>query len=225
MATLAARAWISLVVLTAVIGLLIFLCAGTTDYWQAWVYLALLAGLSGWITQDLLTRDRALLERRMKGGPTAEPRPRQRIIMAGASIGFFALVLVPGFDRRFHWSSVPAAIVILGDALFILGFGFIARVYRENTYTAATIDVAPGQRVISTGPYAVVRHPMYASAIVYLIGTPLALASYWGLAALAFMLPFLVWRLFDEEEMLVRELPGYVEYQSHVRYRLIPGVW
>jgi protein-S-isoprenylcysteine O-methyltransferase Ste14 len=145
--------------------------------------------------------------------------------MAGASIGFFALVLVPGFDRRFHWSSVPAPIVVLGDALFVLGFGFIARVYRENTYTAATIDVAPGQRVVSTGPYAVVRHPMYASAIVYLIGTPLALASYWGLAALAFMLPFLVWRLFDEEEMLVRELPGYVDYQSHVRYRLIPGVW
>ena len=89
MATLATRAWGSLVILIVVIALLILLCAGTTDYWQAWVYLALLAGLSGWITQDLLQRDQALLERRMKGGPTADPRPRQRIIMAGASIGFF----------------------------------------------------------------------------------------------------------------------------------------
>lgn len=225
MATLAARAWGSLVALVLVLGVVIFLCAGTTDYWQAWVYLALFLGLSGAITQDLLRRDPALLERRMKGGPAAEPRPIQRVLMAGASLGFFALIVAPGFDRRFHWSAVPTSIVVLGDALFVVGFAFIGRVYRENTYTAATIDIAPGQRVISTGPYAVVRHPMYASAIVYLIGTPLALASYWGLLALVFMLPFLVWRLYDEEDMLSRELPGYIEYQSRVRQRLIPGVW
>jgi protein-S-isoprenylcysteine O-methyltransferase Ste14 len=98
-------------------------------------------------------------------------------------------------------------------------------VYRENTYTAATIQVAQGQRVISTGPYAVVRHPMYASGLLYVIGTPLALGSYVGLLAVAFMLPFLIWRLLDEERVLAQELQGYVDYQARVRYRLIPFVW
>ena len=106
-----------------------------------------------------------------------------------------------------------------------IGFYFIFRVYRENTYTSATIEVAAGQTVISTGPYAIVRHPMYASALLYLTGTPLALASYWGLIPLAAMLPFLMWRLFDEERFLVENLPGYADYQQKVRHRLVPGVW
>jgi protein-S-isoprenylcysteine O-methyltransferase Ste14 len=115
--------------------------------------------------------------------------------------------------------------VVLGDALFVLGFGFIGRVYRENTFTSATIEVTEGQRVITTGPYAVVRHPMYASALLYLVGTPLALGSYWGMLGLGFMMPFLVWRLLDEERLLARELPGYTAYQTRVRYRLVPFVW
>lgn len=225
MATLNVRAWLSLVALVVVMGLLLFLSAGTIRYWEAWMYLALFFGLSAAITRDLMRRDPALLERRMKGGPTAEPRPRQRIIMLGASVGFIALLLVPALDFRFRWSEVPIAGVLIGDALFVLGFGFIGRVYRENTYTSATIEVVRGQHVISTGPYAVVRHPMYASALFYLIGTPLALGSYWGLLALVFMLPFLVWRLIDEEQVLARELPGYIDYRSRVRYRLLPGIW
>jgi protein-S-isoprenylcysteine O-methyltransferase Ste14 len=115
--------------------------------------------------------------------------------------------------------------VVIGDVLFAVGFGCIGRVYRENTYTSATIEIAAGQRVIDTGPYAVVRHPMYASALLYLIGTPLALGSDWGFLGLAFMLPFLVWRLLDEELLLARELPGYTAYQARVHYRLIPGLW
>jgi protein-S-isoprenylcysteine O-methyltransferase Ste14 len=114
---------------------------------------------------------------------------------------------------------------VLGDALFVLGFGFIDRVYRENTFTSATIEVSEGQRVIATGPYAVVRHPMYASAMLYLLGTPLALGSYWGLLGLALMIPFLLWRLLDEERSLARELPGYTDYQARVRYRLVPLLW
>ena len=145
--------------------------------------------------------------------------------MMGASLGFAGLLVVPALDVRFKWSQVPAGIVVLGDAVFALGFGFIARVYRENTFTSATIQVAEGQRVIATGPYAVVRHPMYASALLYLAGTPLALGSYWGLLALVFMLPFLIWRLIDEEQLLARDLPGYMEYQKRVRYRLLPFVW
>jgi protein-S-isoprenylcysteine O-methyltransferase Ste14 len=145
--------------------------------------------------------------------------------MLGASAGFIAMLVIPALDFRFKWSEVPVAGVLLGDVLLVLGFVFTGRVYRENTYTSATIEVVQGQRVISTGPYAVVRHPMYASALLYLIGTPFALGSYWGLLAAVFLLPFLVWRLLDEEQMLTRELPGYVEYQARVRYRLIPRVW
>jgi protein-S-isoprenylcysteine O-methyltransferase Ste14 len=223
--TLYARAWLSLAVLAVIMGLLLFGCAGSLRYWQAWIYLLLFFGLSAAITSDLLRRDPALLERRMKGGPTAEQRPVQRFIMLGASVGFIGLLVLPALDYRFKWSAVPPAVVVLGDVLFALGFGFIARVYRENTYTSATIEVAEGQRVITTGPYAFVRHPMYASGLVYVVGTPLALGSYWGFLALAFMLPFLLWRLVDEERLLARDLPGYADYQKKVQYRLVPFLW
>jgi protein-S-isoprenylcysteine O-methyltransferase Ste14 len=223
--TLYARAWLSLAVLAVILILLLFGCAGSLRYWQAWIYLLLFFGLSAAITFDLLRRDPALLERRMKGGPTAEQRPVQRFIMIGASAGFIGLLVVPALDYRFRWSIVPPTVVVLGEVLFALGFGFIARVYRENTYTSATIEVAEGQRVITTGPYAVVRHPMYASGLVYVVGTPLALGSYWGFLALAFMLPFLLWRLVDEERLLARDLPGYADYQKKVRYRLVPLLW
>ncbi|HET9314246.1 MAG TPA: isoprenylcysteine carboxylmethyltransferase family protein [Vicinamibacteria bacterium] len=122
-------------------------------------------------------------------------------------------------------ATVPLAGVVVGDLLVAIGFALILRVYRENTFTAATIEVAGGQRVVSTGPYAVVRHPMYASALLYLLGTPLALGSYWGLLAFAFMVPFLIWRLLDEERILARDLPGYADYQRRVRRRLVPFVW
>jgi len=225
MAGLGFRASLSLAVLAVIMATLLFGCAGTLCYWQAWVYLVLFVGLSGIITFDLLRRDPALLERRMKGGPTAEPRRLQRLIMAGASLGFISLLVIPALDFRYGWSFVPAIAVVVGNVLFVIGFGFIGRVYRENSYTSATIEVAAGQRVIDTGPYAIVRHPMYASALLYLIGTPLALGSYWGLLGLAFMVPFLVWRLLDEEHLLVQELPGYTAYQTRVRHRLIPGLW
>ena len=225
MASLALRAWLSLAVLVAIMGALLFGCAGTPRYWQAWAYLSLFFALSAVVTGDLLRRDPALLQRRMKGGPTAERRPLQRFLMFGASLGFVSLLVVPALDFRYGWSSVPVTGVVIGDVLFAVGFGFIGRVYRENTYTSATIEIAAGQRVIDTGPYAVVRHPMYASGSIYLIGTPLALGSYWGFLGLAFMLPFLVWRLVDEERLLARELPGYTAYQARVRYRLIPGLW
>lgn len=224
-ASLAVRAWLSLAVLAAIVGALLFACAGTLLYWQAWLYLTLFIGLSAGLTENLLKRDPALLERRMKGGPTAEKRPVQRLIMVGASLGFVSLLVIPGLDFRFGWSSVPVTGVVFGDVLFAAGFAYIGRVYRENTYTSATIEIAEGQRVIDTGPYAVIRHPMYASALLYLIGTPLALGSYWGLLGMVLMLPALVWRLLDEERMLARELPGYPEYQARVRRRLIPGVW
>jgi protein-S-isoprenylcysteine O-methyltransferase Ste14 len=225
MKNLGAKAWLSLALLAAVMGLLLFVPAGTAHYWQGWVYLALFVGASALTTLYLLKRDRALLERRMRGGPTAEKRPMQRFIMICTSIGFVALLVVPGLDRRFGWSEVPLALVIVGDALVAIGLSLIFVVYRENTFTSATIEVAENQKVVSTGPYAIVRHPMYASALLYLVGAPLALGSYWGLVPIAAMLPFLIWRLFDEEAFLVKNLPGYAEYRARVRHRLIPFIW
>jgi protein-S-isoprenylcysteine O-methyltransferase Ste14 len=132
---------------------------------------------------------------------------------------------VPALDHRFGWSAVPSGVVAAGDALVAIGLACIVLVYRENTFTSATIELAEHQRVVSTGPYALVRHPMYASGLLYVIGTPLALGSSWGLVPLAAMAPLLLWRLLDEERFLAAKLPGYVEYMRRVRSRLVPFVW
>jgi protein-S-isoprenylcysteine O-methyltransferase Ste14 len=216
---------LSLGALVAVMGLLLFVPAGTIRYWQAWVYLAIFTGASLLISLYLIRKDPALLKRRMRGGPTAEKETTQKIIMLFASIGFIALLVVPSLDYRFGWSAVPLSIVIAGNVLVATGFYFIFLVYKENTFSSATIEVAKDQKVISTGPYALVRHPMYASALLYLAGTPLALGSYYGLLALAFIMSFLIWRLFDEEKFLAKNLPGYTEYQKKVQHRLVPHVW
>ena len=214
-----------MVSLAVVMGLLLFLAAGTAHYWQAWAYLAVFFGASLLITLYLMKSDPALLARRLTGGPTAEKEKSQKVTMLFASIGFIALLVVPALGRRFMWSGVPLLVVIAGDILTALGFYIIFLVYKENTFAAATIKVTDDQRVISTGLYAVVRHPMYAGALLYLLGTPFALGSSWGLLVLAAMMPFLLWRLFDEERFLSKNLPGYAEYCAKVRWRLIPGIF
>ncbi len=219
------KAWLSLAVLAVVMGLLLFVPAGTVRYWQGWVYLGVFLGAAVLTTLYLSRHDPALLERRLSGGPTAEQRPAQKIIMAWTSLGFIALMVVPALDYRFGWSVVPLAGVFAGNVMVAVGFYFIFLVYKENTFTSATIEIAKDQHVISTGPYAIVRHPMYASALLYLAGTPLALGSYWGFIPLVGTLPFLIWRLFDEERFLAQNLPGYTDYQKKVRHRLIPGIW
>jgi len=225
MASLNVRAWLALAMLALVMGLLVFVPAGTVDYWQAWLYFATFFGGGALLTLYLMKRDPALLERRMKGGPTAEKRPAQQVIMAGTSLCFIALIVLPAFDHRYRWSSVPATVVLAADVLVAVGFYFIFLVYKENTFTAATIQVVANQKVVSTGPYAIVRHPMYASGLLYLLGTPIALGSYWGVIPFVCLLPFLIWRLFDEEQLLGETLPGYREYQRKVRHRLLPGIW
>ena len=219
------KALFSVLMLALVLGVGLFLTAGTLQYWQAWVYLSVFTIASGLTTLYLIRNDPELLDRRMRGGPMAEKRTTQRVIMLFTSLAFVGLLVVPALDRRFGWSTIPLYAVIAGDALVAIGFYFIFRVYRENTYTSATIEVTANQKVISTGPYAILRHPMYASALLYLLGTPLALGSYWGLLPFVAVIPFLVWRLIDEEHMLTRELPGYSQYKQRVRYRLVPGVW
>jgi protein-S-isoprenylcysteine O-methyltransferase Ste14 len=219
------RAWLGLVFLAIVMGLLLFVPAGTVQYWQAWGFLAVFFGASLLITLYLMKNDPELLERRLKGGPTAEKEKSQKLIMLFSSIGFIALLIVSALDYRFMWSNVPLFLVIAGDILTALGFYVIYLVYKENTFTFATIEVTRDQKVISTGPYTVVRHPMYAGGLLYLLGMPLALGSYRGLLVLALMMPFLIWRLIDEERFLSRNLPGYPEYCAKVRWRLIPDVF
>jgi protein-S-isoprenylcysteine O-methyltransferase Ste14 len=219
------RAWLGLVFLAIVMGLLLFLAAGTVQYWQAWVYLCIFFGVSVLITLYLIRNDPALLNRRLRAGPTAEKEKTQKIIMLLASVGFIGLLVVPALDYRFKWSRVPFFMVIAGDCLTVLGFYLTFLVYRENTFTSATIEVVSDQKVISTGPYAVVRHPMYAGGLLYLLGMPLALGSTWGLLVLIAVLPALIWRLLEEERFLAKNLPGYVEYRTKVRWRLIPRVF
>src|SRR5262245_12594230 len=204
---------------------LLFIPAGTLDYWQAWLFMAVFVCASGASTVYLAIHDPKLLERRMNVGPWAEKEPAQKIIMVFAMLGFIAMLVFPVLDHWLGWSSVPASVSVLGDALIVLGFLFIFFVFRENTYGASANQIAEGQTVISTGPYALVRHPMYAGALVMLVGVPLALGSWWGLFALLLMLPVLIWRLLDEERFLRQNLAGYTDYQGKVKYRLVPFLW
>jgi protein-S-isoprenylcysteine O-methyltransferase Ste14 len=220
-----ARAWLALAVLAVLMGLLLFVSAGTIAYPQAWGYLGVYLGASALITLYLIRNDPALLGRRMRGGPMAEREKTQKIVMLWASVGFVASLVVPALDHRFAWSSVPVVVEIAGDVLTALWFGIAFLALRENSFSSATVQIAEGQRVISTGPYAFVRHPMYAGGVLFFAGTPLALGSYWGLLAFIAVLPALIWRLLDEERLLARNLPGYAEYCAKVRWRLIPGVF
>jgi protein-S-isoprenylcysteine O-methyltransferase Ste14 len=204
---------------------LLFLPAGTLDYWQAFVFMAVFVGATAAITVYLALKDPKLLERRMRVGPTAEKQPTQKIIMVFALVGFIALLVVSAFDRRFMWSPVSPFVSVIGDFLVALGFLLVYFVVRENSYAASTIQVAEGQTVVSSGPYAVVRHPMYAGTLPLVVGTPLALGSWSGLFALILFVPALIWRLLDEEKFLNKNLPGYTEYTRKVRYRLLPFIW
>jgi protein-S-isoprenylcysteine O-methyltransferase Ste14 len=210
-----------------VIGLavLLFAPAGTLDYWQAWVYLFVFVVSAALITEYLWKRDPRLLGRRVNAGPRAEREKSQRLIQLFASVAFVGIIVLPALDHRFAWSNILLSVVIVGDVLVPLGFLVIFIVFRGNTFAAATIDVATDQRVISTGPYAIVRHPMYSGALIMLLGTPLALGSWWGLLMFMLITLVIVWRLLDEERYLSKHLPGYSDYKEKVRHRLVPFVW
>jgi protein-S-isoprenylcysteine O-methyltransferase Ste14 len=204
---------------------LLFLPAGTLNYRQAWVFLAVFECASGAVTVYLAVHAPKLLDRRMRAGPTAEKERSQKFIIFVVMMGFAGLLVVPAFDHRFGWSRVSTWVCLIGDALVAIGFLLVFFVVKVNTYAASTIQVAEDQEVISTGPYAFVRHPMYAGSFPILIGTPLALGSWWGLSALIVFVPALIWRLVDEESFLRKNLVGYTEYIDKVRYRLVPYVW
>jgi protein-S-isoprenylcysteine O-methyltransferase Ste14 len=219
------KAFAGLLFFFVAMAALLFVPAGTIDYWQAWMFLAVYFACSIALSLYLMIADPALMQRRMRGGPTAEKEPVQKIIMVITSLGFVGLLVVPALDHRFAWSQMSPIMALAGDALVVIGWLAIFVVFRENSFTSATIELAPDQKVISTGPYALVRHPMYAGALVMLLGIPIALGSWWGILVFAAILPALIWRLFEEEKFLARKLAGYVEYQNKVRYRLIPAIW
>jgi protein-S-isoprenylcysteine O-methyltransferase Ste14 len=219
------KAFLSLLVLFLAMAALLFVPAGTFDYWQAWTFLAVYFAWSLAITLYLVKKDPKLLERRMRGGPTAEKETTQKIIMVLTSLGFIGLIVVPALDHRFGWSHMTTYAVLAGEGLVAVGWLAIFFVFRENSFSSATIELAPDQTVISTGPYALVRHPMYSGGLIMLLGMPIALGSWWGVLVVIAIMPALIWRLFDEERFLARHLPGYVAYQSKVKYRLIPRIW
>ena len=225
MRSLFVRGFVSLAILMLVMAALVFAAAGTLHYWQGWIFLACYLAASIAITASLARNDPALLARRMRGGPLAEKEPAQKVIMWITSAGFIALLVMPGLDHRFGWSRMPGAVAIGGNLLMLLGWVGILRVFRENSFTSSTIELAADQRVISTGPYAIVRHPMYAAALLMLLGIPISLGSWWGMLVVIALLPALIWRLLDEERFLGRNLPGYVAYQGRVPYRLLPHIW
>jgi protein-S-isoprenylcysteine O-methyltransferase Ste14 len=207
------------------LAILLFVPGWTVDYWQAWVFLAtfFLGALA--ITIYLAKKDVKLLERRLSAGPAAEKEKSQKTIQVLAQISFLAIIVFPAIDHRFGWSAVPAAIVFAGNIFIIAGYLIVFLVFKENTFTSATIEVADGQSVISTGPYALVRHPMYMGALVLLLGIPIALGSWWGMLAVIPITLVLAWRLRDEEKFLSKNLAGYPAYQEKVKYRLIPFIW
>jgi protein-S-isoprenylcysteine O-methyltransferase Ste14 len=219
------KALVRLLVFTIVLATLLFLPAGTIHYWQAWAFLAVFVGLVLGLTVDMMKKDPKLLERRLRSGPVVEKRGIQKIVQTIALIAFVALVIVPALDHRFEWSTVPLPVVLAGDVLVMTGVLAILFVFKENSFASAVIEVDPEQRVISTGPYAFVRHPMYLGALIMLFGAPLALGSWWGLWALIPITAVIVVRLLDEEGFLTKNLAGYAEYQRQVRYRLVPFLW
>jgi protein-S-isoprenylcysteine O-methyltransferase Ste14 len=216
---------VATIVGSAFFGVALFLPAGTWNYWQAWVFIAVFALATLVPSAYLAVRNPEALARRLKAGPTNETRPIQRVVMTVTVALVAALLVLSAFDHRFGWSSVPIAVVILGDVLVVLGLVLAQLVVVQNGYAAATITVEDDQPLVSTGLYGLVRHPMYLGALIMMLGTPIALDSYWGIVVVVPALFALAVRIRDEEKMLESELTGYGEYAQEVRYRLLPGVW
>jgi len=206
-------------------GVLLFLPAGTFDYWQAWVFIAVFVVGTMIPTIYLAVKYPDALDRRTRPGPLAESRTVQKLIYIAIIATTVAAGVVSALDHRFGWSTVPTAVVVLGDVLVLAGLAIAEIVVIQNNYAASTISVEAEQPVVSTGLYGIVRHPMYVGALVVTVGMPLALGSYWGLLTLIPGVLAFAARITDEEKFLREELTGYDAYTEKVHYRLVPGVW
>ncbi len=212
----------------AVMGAILFLAAGDWHWPQAWVFLVEIGLSSLMVGVWLLRHDPALLASRLSAPVRRDQLPWDRVFMVVVIVLFLGWMVLIALDaRRFGWSRTPLAAQMVGGALIALGTVVVWRVFRYNTFAAPQVrlQVERGHRVVTDGPYRIVRHPMYAGAVLWLLGMPLLLGSWWGVAAVPFMTAGLALRALGEERLLRRELTGYEEYARKVRFRLIPGVW
>jgi protein-S-isoprenylcysteine O-methyltransferase Ste14 len=206
----------------AILALTLFLPAGTFQFWEAWVFLAVVTTSATLLVGYFIRRDPKLIERRMR---MKEKEAGQRKIMKFSYVVFGLSCLIPGLDRRCGWSDVSVPLVLAADFLIIAGYLIFAAVLKVNSYASRVIEVESGQTVVSTGPYAVVRHPLYVASLLIFVFAPLALGSYWGLPFSAMTIPVIVARIRNEEQVLASGLRGYAEYMRSTRFRLIPGLW
>jgi protein-S-isoprenylcysteine O-methyltransferase Ste14 len=205
-----------------IFALVVLLPAWKWDYWQGWLYLLILYIPIFFVLYYLLKNDPALLQRRMR---MREKESVQRRIIVLSLVYFLVAFTIPGLDVRFGWSKVPSWVSLVADVLVLIGYMTFVWVLMVNSYLSRTVEVEAGQKVVSTGPYAIVRHPMYAGISLMYVATPVALGSFWALIPALFIVPLLVVRLRNEEQVLLRDLPGYAEYTQKVKYRLLPGIW
>jgi protein-S-isoprenylcysteine O-methyltransferase Ste14 len=202
--------------------IIFFLPAGTFNYWEGWVYMAILLFPMLFGLIYLLKKSPELLARRMQ---FKEKVNQQKWIVGFSYIPLLLAFILPGFDYRWGWSTIPLWIIILGQIMVVVGYGIVLLVFRENQYASRIIEVSQKQTVIDSGPYALVRHPMYFGTMLLYVISPLALGSYWAVIPAVFIIPVLVFRIIDEEKTLARDLEGYSAYIQKTRYRLIPGIW
>jgi protein-S-isoprenylcysteine O-methyltransferase Ste14 len=207
------------------LGLLTFLPAGTFNYWQAWIFIGVFMVTMSVFGVYFSIKDPALIDRRKQAGPAAEQNMVQKIVATIAFASLFGLFIIGGLDRRFGWSHMPAVGAWAGDALVVVSFYLYSLVFKENSFGASNIRVEENQRVASTGPYALVRHPMYSVGILFFAAIALGLGSWWALTLLVIAAPVLVIRILDEEKLLAKDLPGYTQYEQKVRFRLVPYLW
>ena len=213
---------------TVLLALMLFLPAGTPAWPQGWIFLVLFVACSQATGLWLLKTDPALLAERMKSPFSADQRPRDRAIIVAIMIFLCAwIVFMPLDARRFGWSHTPPWAQVIGAVLIVGAFWGWVGVLRANSFASVKVRVQQerGQTVISTGPYAIVRHPMYGYVLPLLVGTPLLLGSLWGLLGIVVVMPLLAARALGEEEVLMDGLPGYRDYAAKVRFRLVPGIW
>ena len=205
-----------------ILGSMFFLPAWTFNYWQAWVYMLILAVPMIFIVRYLYKYDPELLKRRLK---MRERQKTQKLIQVMLGPFFLLAFILPGFDYRWHWSNVPLTVIPISDVLVLMSYLFIGLVFKTNSYASRIVEVEKGQKVITTGPYAIVRHPMYSSVLIMYIFSPLALGSYWALIPALLIIPILFIRIRSEEKELLENLEGYKEYVKKTKYRLVPGIW
>jgi len=205
-----------------VLASMLFLPAGSLRYWQGWIFIAIILSCSLFLSLYFLQKSPAFLKRRMM---FKEKEAKQDLIIKLTGIIFFLGFLIPGLDYRFGWSNVPLWLVIVSNIIIVFAYYLVFLAFKENAFAGRTVEVFEGQKVIDTGPYALVRHPMYAGVIPLFLFTPLALGSYWALVAFLPICGVVIIRALNEEEVLLRDLPGYNDYCKRVKYRLVPFIW